>query len=210
MRVVRGVGINDLGHSKNHEGKPCVIYKKWSGILERCFDEKWKSKYPTYRDVICCDEWLYFSKFKSWVLTQPYQNNELDKDLLFDNNKIYSPHTCLFIPQQINKVLAFDKKRGLYLQGVSYQQKSWSMKNDLKRPWLSKGHFKGSEKPVYFGNFSTESDAHVEWLRRKAENLEYWAERWRIDKNMSYSFSEMAYSALYERSSRIRERILCM
>ena len=43
------------------------------------------------------------------------QNSEgryLDKDILVRGNKLYSPDTCLFVPQEINNLLTVQNKRG--------------------------------------------------------------------------------------------------
>lgn len=48
----------------------------------------------------------------------------LDKDILVKENKIYSPETCVFVPQNINKL--FTKRqndRGKYPIGVSFDKK---------------------------------------------------------------------------------------
>ena len=43
----------------------------------------------------------------------------LDKDILFHGNKIYSPETCLIVPERINKLFTKStKSRGEYPIGV--------------------------------------------------------------------------------------------
>ncbi len=71
-------------------------YDKWKNMLQRCFDNKYKEKYPTYKDVTCCDRWLCFSYFLEdlAVLKQEYnwsadEKLQLDKDILHKDNKIY-------------------------------------------------------------------------------------------------------------------------
>ena len=45
----------------------------------------------------------------------------LDKDILIKNNKIYSPDTCIFVPQRINELfIKTNKLRGNLPIGVSY------------------------------------------------------------------------------------------
>lgn len=45
----------------------------------------------------------------------------LDKDILIKNNKIYSPNTCIFVPQRINNLFTkTNKNRGNLPIGVSY------------------------------------------------------------------------------------------
>lgn len=104
------IGIGYLGVGKyNSKSMGRKIYNVWVGIIERSYSEKWKKKYPTYKNVIVCDEWLNFQNFAKW-----YDNNyphhiqgikfEVDKDLKQENveNKIYSPETCIIVPKRIN------------------------------------------------------------------------------------------------------------
>lgn len=106
-KLVRGVGINDADYqtsiSVRVEGKlvklwRCPFYRKWEGILARITD---KSR-PTYGDVWICDDWIYFSKFKAWMETQDWEGKELDKDILIEGNKIYSPEVCCFVSRKVN------------------------------------------------------------------------------------------------------------
>lgn len=107
-KSVYNVGYMGIGEydSNSMGGKIHVV---WSGMVERCYSERWKLKYPSYTNSTMCTEWLNFQNFAKW-----YDNNyphhikdvkfELDKDLKQNGivNKIYSPETCLIIPKIIN------------------------------------------------------------------------------------------------------------
>ena len=115
-KLVYGVGINDADYATQikktigyENGKQkqkliwsCHFYEKWKSMLERCYSERFKIKFPTYKDCTVCEEWLTFSNFKSWMEEQDWQGKELDKDLLVVGNKIYSPQTCCFLTKMIN------------------------------------------------------------------------------------------------------------
>ena len=107
-------------------------YHKWQKMLERCFDNKCKERYPTYKDVTCCDRWLCYADFLEdlAVLKQEHNWNgdeklQLDKDILHKNNKIYSLENCVLIPNWINTLfIKCDAKRGAYPIGVSYDKRN--------------------------------------------------------------------------------------
>ena len=44
-------------------GKITKEYNAWYSMLQRCFDLKYKNKYPTYTDANCCGEFLHYTKF---------------------------------------------------------------------------------------------------------------------------------------------------
>ena len=101
-RTVYNIGY--LGENK----KQCdrIIYNEWFQMLQRCYDPYHLNKCPTYIDCFVCDEWHNFQNFAKWYEENYYEcNNEkmnLDKDILCKGNKIYSPQTCVFVPQRIN------------------------------------------------------------------------------------------------------------
>ena len=105
-------------------------YHKWEAMLRRCFDNKYKERKPTYKDVTCCDRWLYFSYFLEDLeaLKREYNwDNEeklnLDKDILHKGNKTYSLEDCVLVPDWVN--MLFTKcgaSRGDYPIGVSYHK----------------------------------------------------------------------------------------
>ena len=205
VRLVQGWGINDEGSSsvRLSDGSmvKCPLYRSWCRMLERCFSQSWKERYKTYEDSLCCEDWRYFSAFKLWAQDQPWQGNDLDKDLLVFGNKEYSPETCIFIPPMINKALRI-VRTGKNLPGVSFQSKSWSMVNGLKKPWMAKCYsLRDGNAGTYLGNYSTEKEAHNAWRSAKAEALREWAELWKHEPSMVGSFSEKAYNALIQRAS---------
>ena len=126
---VYGVGITGDKYSTwiIGEDKHTKEYDAWQNMLARCFDEKIKEKYPTYKNVTCCKEWLLYDNFYEWMHRQLnfdkwYANDKwhVDKDILIKGNKVYSPDTCCLIPQNVNKLfLKHDLFRGGLPIGVT-------------------------------------------------------------------------------------------
>jgi len=119
-----GVGINDVDYVTQHIDKygnliRCPYYRKWAGMLERCYSTKSQITRPTYIGCTVSKEWQLFSNFKKWMMKQDYIGKDLDKDILVEGNKIYSKDTCCFVNQSINKLLTDSKAaRGKYPVGV--------------------------------------------------------------------------------------------
>lgn len=103
---VYGIGINDADYvttmSKKNGGWRCPFYYRWEKMLRRCYSEHYQKINPSYIGCSVCPEWLYFSKFRLWMVTQNWEGLELDKDLLVVGNRVYSPDTCCFISHKIN------------------------------------------------------------------------------------------------------------
>ena len=103
-RDLYGVGYIGIGNYMAFEnGKMSPQYRAWSGMLERCYS--YPKKYPAYEPYIVCDEWHDYQVCAEWFDENKYDVNErlhIDKDILFPNSKIYSPPTCLLVPQRIN------------------------------------------------------------------------------------------------------------
>ena len=124
---VYGVGILGDKYKSHIDKKELKEYRAWKHMLRRCFDEKYKIKRPTYEDVYCCDEWLYYYVFYEWLHKQENFDSwlindgwALDKDVLVKGNKLYSPDTCCLIPTNINSLFTKrDSVRGDLPIGVS-------------------------------------------------------------------------------------------
>ena len=131
-------------------------------MLRRCYYEQGRSKTESYSNAVVCEEWFLFSNFKSWMEKQAWQGKQLDKDLLFKGNKIYSPDTCIFISKHVNLFLTErQKSRGRYLIGCSLDKKTGKFKAACSNP------YKGKQETLGF--FTEEVDAHQAWLSRKLE-----------------------------------------
>lgn len=105
---VYGVGITgNVGVMEGDKNKNS--YMCWMNMLRRCYNESYLSnKAITYKDCKVCDEWLYYPNFERWYNENYYEIKgervHLDKDILFEGNKVYSPETCVFVPQSINNI----------------------------------------------------------------------------------------------------------
>lgn len=127
-RRVYGVGyIGEGDYKVSENGKATNQYIVWHNMLKRCYDVKLHEKYPTYTNCTVCDEWLNFQNFALWYDENYYEipgeQIALDKDILTKGNKIYSPKTCVFVPQNINLLFVkSDNTRGKYLIGVHYHK----------------------------------------------------------------------------------------
>jgi len=120
---VYGVGYFGEGRYKSAIDKiKTPYYMAWKGIMYRCYtDIK-----PTYKDVIVCKEWHNFQNFAEWFEENNIEGFQLDKDILIKGNKIYSPDTCCFVPNEINLLLTKNNSRrgdcplGVYRQDNRY------------------------------------------------------------------------------------------
>ena len=112
-------GIGFLGDGEYVSRKNDTLedaYEMWSGIMARCYC--YTDRYPAYfGKYIVCDEWHNYQNFAKWFEENKYEVNErlhIDKDILFPNSKMYSPKTCLLVPQTINMMfMNKPNKRGL-------------------------------------------------------------------------------------------------
>lgn len=126
-RTVHGIGY--LGVGKYNKKDYSKIYMAWEHLLKRCYDAYFINyKRLTYKDCTVCSEWHNYQNFAKWYEENYYEcNNEimcLDKDILYKNNKVYSPETCIFVPNRINVLFTkSDAKRGEYPIGVHYRFK---------------------------------------------------------------------------------------
>lgn len=127
---VFGIGYIGVGEYKASEnGKTTKVYDIWRAMLRRCYDPKLHMKEPTYFNCEVCDEWLNFQNFAAWYEENYYEIEDkvmcLDKDILVKGNKIYSPDTCVFVPQEINTLFVkSDATRGELPIGVSIDRRT--------------------------------------------------------------------------------------
>jgi hypothetical protein len=149
---VHGYGINDsedlvhwtlepreyLPSGVSKRGQ-CRFYVRWENMLERCYCPKYHKLFPTYKDCYVCDDWLLFSNFKSWMKEQVWDNCHLDKDILVKGNKVYSPHTCVFVHHKVNTFLNDNKaSRGDTLLGTQFLPEIDKFRSRCMNPFTGK------------------------------------------------------------------------
>lgn len=162
-KLIYNVGFTDVAYSvyfQSEQGEVmCPYFKVWKHMLDRCYDKKLHKRRPTYSNCTVSEEWLIFSNFKNWMIQQDWQDNELDKDLLYKGNKHYSKETCCFISPYLNTLLLTCKaSRGKYKLGVTYKEKN--------KKYVAQCNVK--DKPKHLGYFNTEDEAHTKYCKVKA------------------------------------------
>jgi hypothetical protein len=160
--LVNGVGINDA----NYVTQPtvgsrrivCPYFFKWNSMIKRCYDPISLRKHPTYSKCSVDPEWHSFMAFRSWMVEQDWEGNELDKDLLGDG-KTYSTSACMFIPEPINRFL---KEKcgptGKCLYGVISKSGRFHSRIQI------------GNRRQFIGSFLTQEEAHSAWARVKSEH----------------------------------------
>ena len=111
----------------NDNNKIVQSYQVWQKMMQRCYDPNFHKNNPTYSGITVCEEWMLYENFNKWFNDNYYEVEDdkmcLDKDILFKNNTVYSPATCVFVPKRINSL--FTKRqndRGNYYIGVTYHK----------------------------------------------------------------------------------------
>ena len=150
-------------------------YQKWQKMLQRCFDNKYKEKKPTYKNVTCCERWLCFVNFLEdfEILKNEYnwskdEKLQLDKDILYKGNKIYSLENCVLVPDWINSLfIKRDNDRGSYPVGVTYHKiaKNYEAKCNINKKLKSLGYYNTVEEA-----FNTYKIAKEQEIKRVAED----------------------------------------
>ena len=175
-----GVGINDAdyvvqiretlsGTGNKRKRKTvwvCPFYYRWSAMLTRCYSKTSAKRRPKYVEPYVCDEWLLFSNFKAWMQTQDWEGKQLDKDLLVENNKVYSPEMCLFVTPDVNVFMTEHKvTKGALPVGVHL--------HTINLNFIASISINGKRK--HLGSYDTPEEAHLVWKAAKKEQALYLA-----------------------------------
>jgi len=157
-QLIFGIGVNDYDGHVRINGKIIKSYIQWQNMLSRCYDPKIHKIEPSYIKCEVCEEWKLFSNFKKWFDENYVEGYQLDKDILFKGNKIYSQNTCCFVPQEVNKLFTNRKNdRGNLPIGVCYSKKY--------NKFTSQINIDGERK--HLGYFITAKDAYLSYKKAK-------------------------------------------
>lgn len=179
-KLVLGVGVSDVEYLMTRSEKQpdgtykvvwsCPFAAKWKGLLNRCYSKFVLKKRPTYTDCFVCDDWLYLSKFKAWMEQQDWEGKELDKDILFPGNKLYSPETCVFVERRVNLFITESPaSRGDWPIGVSWCKRS--------SKFVAQSYSALTGKHKFIGYYKDPETAHSAWLAYKLEQAYILAEQ---------------------------------
>lgn len=159
--VVQGLGYIGVGkYSGSLTGGYRQIYKCWVHMIERCYNQKRLSLFPTYKGCTVHPDWHNFQNFAEWYMSQEHQGvgYHIDKDILVKGNKVYSPDTCCLVPMQINSMFSSRGKTiGSEMTGVTKQKGRFRARLNI------------DGKPKHLGYFDTENEAHEVFLKERVK-----------------------------------------
>ncbi len=146
-------------------------------MLERCYSEKYKEDNKAYYGIATvCEEWKCFQKFAEWYNDNKYEVDgrlHLDKDILLRGNKIYSPDTCLLVPQRINMLFVTRPNKNGLPNGV----------------WIEEsGKYSASYNGKKLGRFNSIQDAEEAHYEAKKEAI----------KKVAKEYQEIIPQKVYE------------
>lgn len=125
-KTIHNIGfLGDGKYSTCENGKATKVNRTWREMIRRCYSEIEQKKRPRYKGCTVCKEWHNFQNFAEWYEENYYEVDGdfmcIDKDILVKGNKIYSPDTCVFVPNRINVLfIKSNKVRGKYPIGTCY------------------------------------------------------------------------------------------
>jgi len=174
-----------------------IIYRCWLQMINRSCSVNFKNLCNTYIKVTVDKRFHNFQNFIEWYYQNYYQfPNEmmsLDKDILIKNNKIYSPDTCIFVPQRINILfIKCDKVRGDLPIGVFYSNGCNKYISEL-RISIPK------TKNLFLGTFSNPEEAFYAYKEAKESYIKRVADYYYYEKGGQYipQYKDIIYPALY-------------
>lgn len=160
-RDLYGVGYHGVGKwkVKDENGKWSRVYLCWRHMLERCYHAKSAHQYPAYYGICTvCEEWKCFQTFAEWYKAREYECKgrlHLDKDIKCPGNTVYSPETCMLVPQEINALFMNKANNRGLPNGIRKQGKKYLAKYNHKD----------------LGTYDTVQEAYDVYSKKKKENI---------------------------------------
>lgn len=164
-------GVGYFGHGKYKIREPNTYrdaYDKWHSMLERCYDEKYQKKKPSYVGCTVREDWHCFQNFAEWFYNNPFHSfkYELDKDILFFGNKEYREDRCELVPRQLNTFAQHGVGKDGLPVGVSKRYNRY----------IARLYFEGDR--LHLGSFADLDSAFSAYADAKGEYGKFLAEKW--------------------------------
>lgn len=147
-------------------------YRRWIDMIHRCYNDKLHERAPRYKECTVCEEWLNFSNFEVWYNKHKPEglDVDLDKDIMFEGNKIYDPEHVVFVPHIIHTILnGTQDKHGQYPVGV------WRRRNEYRASVNVMG------RNIKLGQFDTPEEAFERYKVYKEDLIKDVAELYKND-----------------------------
>lgn len=147
-------------------------YKTWNHINTRCkVGGRAQAKQPSYVGCYTAGHFRNFQTFMEWYTVQVgygVPGYQIDKDILYHNNKCYCEDTCVLVPQALNCfLLNHARARGKYPQGVTWHVagNAYSAGLNIEGKKLHLGLFPTIEAAARAYKIAKEAEAY-RWYKR--------------------------------------------
>ncbi|AHJ87178.1 hypothetical protein BCP8-2_140 [Bacillus phage BCP8-2] len=145
-------------------------YNAWHRMMERCYNPKYKEKKPTYEGCVVNPVWHNFQNFRMWYELNYYsiegETMCLDKDILLKRNKVYSPTTCVYVPETINTLFTKgNANRGYLPIGVTEDKRT--------------GKYMAQMHKKTIGYFGIPQEAFLAYKEAKEQHIKEVAEKYK-------------------------------
>lgn len=160
---------------------PLREYTLWYSMLRRSYSQVYQKEKPTYVGCSVSDNFKNYTYFHEWCHKQVGYSEDgwqLDKDILFKGNKLYSENTCVFVPPDINALFTLSgRARGNWPVGVSLKKETGKFQAACTV---------GKKSKIYLGYHSTPEDAFAAYKEFKEMAVKDAANRFkeRIDRRV--------------------------
>lgn len=177
-------GIACVGIGKYSPKKNRKAYATWYDILRRVPKTVNCDNYlPSYSECEVCQEWLNFQNFAEWFEANYKPNFEIDKDLLYKYNKLYSPQTCCMIPKELNLFI---------IKRTNERNLAIGVEKSNSPGYISRCRNPFKKKSVFLGYYKTEVEAFDAYKQYKEQLFKLMAAKYKG------VVSERVYKALIE------------
>lgn len=163
------------------ERMPHNLWRAWVRMLERCVGDRVKN--PSYEGCTFDESWVNCQSFIEWGILQKGHDRlesngktwQLDKDILVNGNRVYSPETCVFVPNEINTHFKDVEKGKDGYYGVNEIEPKHP---NAKRGWVARCCNVKKERE-YLGFYDNPTDAYIAYRTRKIEVMSDLADKWK-------------------------------
>lgn len=179
-KLLYGVAFYDVLESMVKNNEYIMSTRYWHSMLGRCYSSHVHKSQPTYIGCAVHKDWHLFSNFKRWFDEHYVEGWCLDKDILVKGNKVYSPETCCFVPNEINVIFSHKKRKVNLPIGVTCNKNN---------KYVARATISG--KGTRLGQFDTPEEAFNAYKIAKEEWIKEVADKWKSQ------LEPRVYEALY-------------